>query len=70
MFFLLFKADGVWDALKANMVAIILDGASVNLGSDKGIAKRFQDALKPRHITVVHCANHRFIFSIQRYEAL
>ena len=41
------------------MVAIILDGASVNLGSNKGIAKRFEDALKPRHITVVHCANHR-----------
>ena len=54
-----FEADGVWNALKANMVAIILDGAPVNLGKDKGIAKRFEDAFKPRHITVVHCANHR-----------
>ena len=54
-----FERDNVWTSLRANLVAIILDGAAVNLGVDKGIAKRFEDALKPRHITVVHCANHR-----------
>ena len=54
-----FERDNTWNALKANLVAIILDGAPVNLGVNTGIAKRFQDEWKPRHITVVHCANHR-----------
>ena len=40
-------------------VIFLSTGASVNLGVHKGITRRFKDALAPRHITVVHCANHR-----------
>ena len=41
------------------MVALIVDGAAVNLGIKKGIGKLFQDAMKPRKLTVIHCAAHR-----------
>ena len=54
-----FQADNVWTSLEANMVALIVDGAAVNLGIKKGIGMLFKEAMKPRQVTVIHCAAHR-----------
>ncbi|CAG0909121.1 unnamed protein product, partial [Cyprideis torosa] len=51
------------DFLKANLVAVTTDGASVMVGNVNGVLQRLKDMISPEIITW-HCLNHRLELAV------
>lgn len=61
------KEDGLWNTFKDNVASLVVDGASVNVGSRNSLASRIKAEVKRKDHVLIHvCPVHKLALAIKK----